>query len=83
MYASAASDEPENFGLPPDLAGWTRQAGMAIQLGKGRPSIAEKSRPGEGAPPLEGKFMMVGTSLLSVVMAAFTVIVAYAMFFRR
>lgn len=78
MYSHSVVEEAEQLNLPKDLGSWTKQIGMAIQLGKGRPSITDKSRPGEGAPPLEGKFMMVGSSLLSVVLLAFTVIFFYA-----
>lgn len=82
MYASPVVHEAESLGLPAELSGWSRQVGLAIQLGKGRPTIVEKSQPGPGAPPLEGKFLMVGASLLTVVLAAFTVILGYAFLIR-
>lgn len=82
MYANSVVHEAESLNLPADLSGWSRQVGLAIQLGKGRPTIVEKSQPGQGAPPLEGKFLMVGTSLLTVVLLAFTVILGYAFLVR-
>ncbi|MCB9926143.1 MAG: DotU family type IV/VI secretion system protein [Planctomycetaceae bacterium] len=57
--------------LPPDLEGWAKQAAKSIQLAQGRPSITEAPRPtDEGAPPLEGKYRMVGAALMGIVLTA-------------
>lgn len=57
--------------LPPDLESWARQAAKSIQLGQGRPSIGEAPRQtDEGAPPLEGKYRLIGASLMGVVLTA-------------
>ena len=66
--------------LPPDLAAWTKQTALAIRLGQGRPPITESPRPGDGAPALEGKFALVGATLLSVVLAAFTAVLGFLLF---
>jgi type VI secretion system protein ImpK len=77
--AAAALAEPR--GLPPDLDTWARQTSMAIQLGQGRPTIGEASAPAAGAPPLEGPFLLVWATLAAVVLAAFTVIFGWLVFF--
>ena len=71
----------EQLGMPPDLDSWARKTSMAIQLGQGRPPIAEAPRPGEGAPPLEGKFNLVAMSLALVSLSAITVILGCLMLF--
>ena len=80
--AEAAVTLTESLGLPPNLEAWAKKAAMAIQLGQGRPPIAEAAKPGGGAPPLEGKFVLVGASLVGVILAAFTVILAWVLFFN-
>jgi type VI secretion system protein ImpK len=77
--AAAVLAEPR--GLPPDLESWARSTSMAIQLGQGRPAIGEASVPGEGAPPLDGPFLLIWASLAGVVLAAFTAIFAWILFF--
>ena len=77
--AAAVLAEPR--GLPPDLETWARQTAMAIQLGQGRPPIADSSVAGEGAPPLEGPFLLIASALGGVVLAALNVIVAWMVFF--
>jgi hypothetical protein len=62
------------------LESWSRQAAKSIQLGQGRPPITESPAPGEGAPPLEGKYLLIGTSLLAVVLLAVTAILGLVMF---
>jgi type VI secretion system protein ImpK len=76
---AAASAEPR--GLPPDLETWARQTAMAIKLGQGRPPISDASRPGEGAPPLEGLSALIWSSLAGVILAGFAVIFAWMVFF--
>lgn len=61
----------DQLGLPPDLESWAKQAAKSIQLGQGRPPIAEAPRPtDEGAPPLEGKYRLVGAALMGIVLTA-------------
>jgi type VI secretion system protein ImpK len=69
----------EQLGLPDNLESWARNTAMAIRLGQGRPPITEITRPGQGAPPLEGKFNLVGMTLASVVLAALTVIIGWTL----
>jgi type VI secretion system protein ImpK len=78
---SSAVVMADQLRLPPDLAAWTKQTALAIRLGQGRPPITEAPRPGDGAPPLEGKFALVGATLLSVILAAFTAILGWVLFF--
>ena len=78
---SSAVVMADQLRLPPDLAAWTKQTALAIRLGQGRPPITESPRPGDGAPALEGKFALVGATLLSVILAAFTAVLSYVLFF--
>ena len=66
----AATFLADQLGLSPTLESWASQAAKSIQLGQGRPPINEAPRPGEGAPPLEAKYQLVGTVLLGIVLAA-------------
>lgn len=61
----------DQLGLPPDLEAWAKQAAKSIQLAQGRPPMTEAPRQtDEGAPPLEGKYRLVGAALLGVVLTA-------------
>ena len=75
--AVANSDQ---FGLPPSLEEWARRTSLSIQLGQGRPPLLEHGRPGPGAPPLEGKYLFVGTSVLLVMLVAVAVATARQIF---
>jgi type VI secretion system protein ImpK len=67
----------EQLQLPTDVESWAKRTSQSIQLGQGRPRLSGSARPAVGAPPLEGKFVLVGTSLLTVVLATFTTVVAF------
>lgn len=69
--------------LPTDLESWARQTAKAIQLGQGRPTIEEKPRPASSAPPLEGKFVLLGSTVICVVLAAVTAGVGWYLFLRQ
>jgi type VI secretion system protein ImpK len=71
-----ATAHADHFGLPPSLQDWAKRTGMAIQLGQGRPPILEQGRPGPGAPPLEGKYLMISSVICCVLLAAITAGVA-------
>jgi type VI secretion system protein ImpK len=77
---SAAAFLADQLGLPPDLDSWARQAAKSIQLGQGRPPIQAAPIPGEGAPPLEGRYLLIGTALLGVVLAMLSAMVAMVLF---
>jgi type VI secretion system protein ImpK len=66
--------------LPADLESWARQTAMAIRLGQGLKSIGEGGNPVEGAPPLEGPFMLVWAVLTGVILAAFSLFFAWQLF---
>ena len=76
---SGVSDIDE-FDLPPSLEEWARRTAMSIQLGQGRPRLLEQGRPGAGAPPLEGKYLFIGASLLAVMLTAITLATAKLLF---
>jgi len=65
-----ATAHAEDFGLPRSLDEWARRTSMAIQLGQGRPPLVEQGRPGTGAPPLEGKYLLIGSALFCVLLVA-------------
>ena len=69
------------FSLPADLESWARQTARSIQLGQGRPSIHEKPRPASSAPPLEGKFLLLGSCVMSVVLSVFAALLGWLLFF--
>ncbi|MCO8121103.1 DotU family type IV/VI secretion system protein [Stieleria sp. TO1_6] len=71
-----ATAHADHFGLPASLDEWARRTGMAIQLGQGRPPILEQGRPGPGAPPLEGKYLMISSVICFVLLAAITIGIA-------
>lgn len=73
----------EQLNLPMDIESWAKKMSRSIQLGQGRPPIMGTARAGAGAPPLDGKFHLVGTSLCGVVLAAFVMVVGYFVFFAN
>lgn len=86
VYADAGAPKGDqqirDSELPLGLPDWTKQVREAIRLGDGRPRIEERSEPGDGAPPLDGKFYLVGASLMTVILAA-TLFFAYALFLMK
>jgi hypothetical protein len=56
--------------LPPTLGAWVQQAARSIELTQSRPAINYTPQPGAGAPPLDGKFVMEGASLMTLVLLA-------------
>ncbi|WP_149495992.1 DotU family type IV/VI secretion system protein [Roseiconus lacunae] len=71
-----ATAQHEHFKVPPSLNEWARRTGMTIQLGQGRPPILEQGRPGMGAPPLEGKYLMISSVICCVLLSAVTIGIA-------
>ncbi|OYP35468.1 DotU family type IV/VI secretion system protein [Rhodopirellula sp. MGV] len=71
-----ATAQHQHFGVPASLDEWARRTGMTIQLGQGRPQIREAGRPGLGAPPLEGKYLMISSVICCVLLSVITVGVA-------
>ncbi len=70
---SHAAALTEELGFPPDLETWAKRTAETIQLGKGRPSISPAAVPIEGAPPLDGPFVIIWASLVALVLAVFNV----------
>ncbi|MGE0755678.1 MAG: DotU family type IV/VI secretion system protein [Pirellulaceae bacterium] len=84
LYRDAASAFlADQLGLPPNLEAWASQTAKSIQLGQGRPPITESPRPGEGAPPLEGRYRLIGTALLGIVLAAIAGLVGLVLFYGQ
>jgi type VI secretion system protein ImpK len=71
----------DQMGLPPSLEAWAGMASKSIQLGQGRPPITESPRPGEGAPPLDGRYLLVGTALLGIVLTAVAAVLGVVLFY--
>lgn len=78
---SAAAFLADQLGLPQNLESWASLTAKSIQLGQGRPPIMETPRPGEGAPPLEGRYLLVGTALLGVALAAVAAVLGLVLFY--
>src|SRR5262249_41292675 len=62
--------------LPADLGKWVQQTSLGIQLGQGRPPIAEDPREGDGAPALHGKFHLIGALFVTTVLAGACILLA-------
>jgi type VI secretion system protein ImpK len=81
LYAmSEAAFLADQLGLSPDLDSWTARTAKLITLGQGRPPLYPAPRPGEGAPPLEGKFLLVSYSLAAIVLVLCVAVVGYYVF---
>ena len=78
LYAlSEATFLADQLKLPSTVENWASRTARSIELGQGRPRIADSPRVGNGAPPLMGKFTLVGTWVATVVLAAFTIVIFY------
>ena len=62
----------DHLQLPHNIDQWAQQTSRAIQLGQGRPPIAENPQAAGSAPPLEGKSLFLETSLATIVLVAVT-----------
>jgi type VI secretion system protein ImpK len=81
IYGDAnAVAHTDEFGLPATLEEWVRRTSMSIQLGQGRPTLLERGRPGPGAPPLEGKYLLIGSSLSFLLLLAITIFATQQIF---
>lgn len=63
--------------LPATIESWASRTARSIELGQGRSRITDSPRVGNGAPPLMGKFALVGTWVATVILAAFTIVIFY------
>jgi type VI secretion system protein ImpK len=69
LYSDAsATSHARDFDLPQTLNDWMRRTSMSIQVGQGRPRLIEQGRPGPGAPPLEGKYLLIGSGVFCVLL---------------
>jgi type VI secretion system protein ImpK len=76
----APGAEAEELQLPHDLQTWAKQTVRSIHLGQGIPPLGGGVESREGAPPLDGRFLLVGSSLLTVIMAALTLVFTFVLF---
>ena len=67
----------DSLRLPTSVELWAQRAARSVQVGQGRAKISGAFRSSQGAPPLEGKFQLLGASLLAVVLSAFTIVIGY------
>ena len=72
-----ASTLSDLFQLPPNLESWAKQTALSIQLGQGRPKMSEESISIEGAPPLEGPFLLIWAILAGIGLSVFIVLFAW------
>lgn len=77
--SAALTDELD---LPPDLDTWAKRTAETIRLGQGRPMISAGSVPVEGAPPLDGPFVIIWACLAGVVLGVMDFILVMFLFFR-
>lgn len=63
-----AADAAQAYDLPPDVATWARRTARLIHTGQGRPPIGEKIQAPEGAPPLTGRYLFMGSVILGVIL---------------
>jgi type VI secretion system protein ImpK len=84
LYRDAAQSAAltDELGLPPDLDTWAKRTAETIQLGKGRPMISSGSVPIEGAPPLDGPFVIIWACLAGLVLGVLDFILTMFFFFR-
>jgi type VI secretion system protein ImpK len=64
----------QNYGLPPDLESWAKQAAMAVRLGQGRPGLPAPQHEISGAPPLRARTLAVWVWVAVLAMAAGNVV---------
>ena len=82
LYAlSESAFLADQLELAPNIESWARRTAKSIELKQGRPPIQVAPRPGEGAPPLEGKFQLINTILASIVLTLTAAVVVYYVFF--
>lgn len=55
--------------LPSSITAWKKNTAGALQLRQGRPPIREAPRVATGAPPLESRFLAVGSAVVTVILA--------------
>jgi type VI secretion system protein ImpK len=72
----------EEAELPSSLEEWARQVSMSIELEQDRPPLLQQGQPGPGAPPLDGKYLLIGSVLFFVVLLALTAVTAWFVFVR-
>lgn len=70
----------EENDLPLSIEEWARRTSMSIELGRDRPELIEQGRPGLGAPPREGKYLVIGSAILFVVLLLSTILTYYSVF---
>ena len=72
-----------SLGVQYPIEAWAKQISRSIQLGQGRPSIGEHLRPRMTAPPMDSKYLLVGTMLVGVILTAFTSVIGFFAFYDQ
>ena len=67
----------ETIEMPGSLGAWTRQMAASIHLGQGMPPVYAQPVEGDGAPPLRGRFELLGALLWFVVLLFITGILGW------
>lgn len=64
-----ASIIADQLNLPMSLSTWADNTAGSLQLRQGRPPIQESPQPASGAPPLEGRYDVVGSLVVTVLLS--------------
>jgi type VI secretion system protein ImpK len=78
-HGNPSPQQCQALGLPASIGNWTRKTAASIQLGQGLPPVFNQPEEGLGAPPLYGRFELLGALLWFVVLSAVTAVLAWKM----
>lgn len=84
LYAEAGEEELAPFlqdlDLPTSIEAWAKQTSSQIKYGLGRKRAEARPLFGDGAPPLEARFQLLGWSAVCLVLATVVGFLAYSYF---
>ncbi len=67
----------QQFGLPNTIEDWTRNTAGLLRFRSERERLTGVATPVSGAPPLEGKFTIVGAAIAMLMLLVLTVLLGY------
>ncbi len=67
----------QQFGLPNTIEDWTRNTAGLLRFRSERERLTGVANPVSGAPPLEGKFTIVGAAIAMLMLLVLTVLLGY------
>jgi len=76
-HGNPSPQQCETRDLPLSIGGWTRKTAASIQLGQGLPPVFSQPEKGNGAPPLHGRFELLGALLWFIVLLFVTAILSW------